>query len=243
MHNLKSFLSKNAPVVLTSCSVVGVLATVALSFKTAVDLVYEDRDWHWRTKKDIVKKAVPKFVSTFVVGSATVACIICTNMVNRQRQEALTSAYILLDRMYKNYKAKVTDMYGKDAEEKVEEAITNDKLEKTDQTDTDDGTVLFYEPYYDLFFRRKYEELIDAEYQLNRKYVIGDEVCLNDFYEFLHLPKTKTGGTLGWSWDASDLRYGYVWLDFDHKLVTKDNKSYYVIEAVYPPTADYKTHY
>lgn len=242
MHNLKSFLSKNAPVLLTSCSVAGVLATVALSFRAAVNLVYEDRDWCWRTKKDIVKKAVPKFVSTFVVGSATVACIICTNMVNRQRQEALTSAYILLDRMYKDYKAKVTDMYGKDAEEKVEEAITNDKLEKTDQTDTD-GMVLLYEPYYDLFFSRKFEELVDAEYQLNRKFAMDSKVCLNDFYDFLHLPKTKTGNALGWSFEASDYRYGYSWIDFEHKLVNKNGKTYYIVETVYPPTADYNMDY
>ena len=84
------------------------------------------------------------------------------------------------------------------------------------------------------------EEIIDAEYQLNRKMALNDSVTVNDFYELLGIDPVDFGDALGWSFGASESYYGYQWIDFTHELsVMDDGLECYILHMVYPPTADF----
>lgn len=48
---------------------------------------------------------------------------------------------------------------------------------------------------------------MDAEYHLNRKFVLRGYASLNEFYMFLGLPQTNLGEVLGWT-----CTYGYSWI-------------------------------
>ena len=160
-------------------------------------------------------------------------------MLDRKQQTALTGAYILLENAYKEYKDKVKKLLGDDADANIRESIAKDKYDKREDATSEDG-VLFYEEHYGKFFERTKEEVLRAEYLLNKKFVSCGYASLNDFYELLDLPTTEIGSILGWSVAAADAFYGYCWIDFEHQLVKMDDGlESYIIEMPDRPMADY----
>ena len=77
---------------------------------------------------------------------------------------------------------------------------------------------------------------MDAEYHLNRNFVQRGYASLNEFYEFLGLPQTKYGDEVGWT--CTD---GYCWIDFEHRLISRDDggTEVYAIDMLFPPDAHY----
>ena len=72
-----------------------------------------------------------------------------------------------------------------------------------------DQKMLFYEEYSERYFERYEREIMDAEYHLNRNFVLCGYASLNDFYEFLGLEPTELGEEVGWTTDD-----GIQWVDF-----------------------------
>ncbi len=77
---------------------------------------------------------------------------------------------------------------------------------------------------------------MDAEYHLNRNFVLRGVASLNEFYAFLGLPETRYGDEVGWT--VAD---GYSWIDFEHRLVSRDDggDDVCVIDMLFPPHAGY----
>ena len=76
----------------------------------------------------------------------------------------------------------------------------------------------FYDYISDRHFESTLSKVIAAEYHLNRNFVLGAFVTLNDFYELLGLSPTEHGANVGWYLDD-----GIYWIDFDHQLITLDD--------------------
>ena len=60
-----------------------------------------------------------------------------------------------------------------------------------------------------LFFKHALEQVLLAEYHVNRNMALGALILLNDFYEFLGLERTEYGGEVGWY-----VNDDYIWIDF-----------------------------
>ena len=193
--------------------------------------------------KEKVKAVVPIYAKSAAIGGATIACIVGSTILNNRQRFALTSAYVMLDQTYKQYKDKVDEIFGSGSSREVEREITKEKLE-TLSTPKEDGTCIFYEKHKNEFFERNMLEIQDAMYQLNRKLAKDGEVSLNDLYDFLNLDRTKEGDTLGWStyllseqWDGQN---GLVWIDYELDLIkTDDGMECYELVLTTAPTADY----
>ena len=71
---------------------------------------------------------------------------------------------------------------------------------------------------------------------VNRNFVMRGYASLNEFYEFLGLPQTDYGESVGWSIDD-----GYCWIDFEHRLISRDDggTDIYSIDIVFPPHSEY----
>ena len=84
------------------------------------------------------------------------------------------------------------------------------------------------------------EDVIWAEYELNRTVSIYGGVYLNDFYDFLNIPTTDYGNYLGWSADSLSEMYWSSWVDFEHvKTVMDDGLECYIIVMRYEPVPDF----
>lgn len=242
-----SLLKRSAPTILTCLSAVGMVATTVMAVRATprvIELLEEaesevSEKEEKLTRFESLKVALPVYIPTILIGISTISCMFGANLLSQKQQASYISAYTLLDNAFREYKNKVTAMFGEDADECVRAALINEKSNNVDISNSDEKLV-FYEENYGEFFEMSKEEVLMAEYELNRNFILKGEVNLNEFYQFLGLPKTKIGEVLGWSLWAGEAFYGYSWIDFEHKKhVLDDGLEYYIISMPFPPTADY----
>lgn len=99
--------------------------------------------------------------------------------------------------------------------------------------------ITLYESFSGRTFETTIEELQNAEYYLNRNYILTGHVSLNDFYNLLGIPETKIGKQFGWSYELG-MHAGYEWIDFAHRKETlPDGTVKYTLDYIYKPMGDY----
>lgn len=237
-----AYLKCNSATILTCLGAVGVVVTVVTAVKAtpkAITLMEEAKEEKGEelTKVEAVKAAGPAYIPTIVMGAATVTCIFGANVLNKQKQASIMSAYALLDNYHKAYRGKLIEIHGEEADKEIRSAIARSRCDFHQiDLDTPDGKFIFYDEISGESFVRYEREVMDAEYHLNRNFALRGYASLNEFYEFLGLPKTDFGEEMGWS--CSD---GYSWIDFEHTLITKDDggPDIYAINAIFPPDTEY----
>lgn len=174
------------------------------------------------TKVDYVLAALPAYIPAIVTGVSTIACIFGANVLNKRKQAALASAYALLDSSYKEYRAKAIELYGDDANDKIKEGVAKDKY-TGDGKLKDNDKQLFYDDYSGRYFESTIEDVLQAEYNLNREVAQAGGAFLNDFYDELGLPETDYGNYLGWSAGQLMEMYWNPWVEFNHSKFTFDD--------------------
>lgn len=224
----KVFFKRHSATILTCVGAAGVVATTVTAVKAtpkAISLIEEARAEKGEelTKLEVVKAAGPVYFPSLLLGASTIACIFGANVLNKKNQAAITSAYVLLDNSYKEYKKKVEELYGGDAHQNVVTAIAKDHYEDEDISDLDFGEdeKLFYDSYSEQYFLAKQEHVIKAEYETNKKIFAVGSANVNDFYNTLReqgvdIQLHPGGDNLGWSTGILEAHYWATWLDFDH---------------------------
>lgn len=124
----KIYLRKASPTILSGLGAVGVIATSVLAVRATPKAlrkirtdskVNHDGDPEAYSKLEAVRSAWVCYIPAAISGTATIFCIFGANMLSKHQQAALTSAYALLNDSYNNYKAKLKDLYGEDAHQKL----------------------------------------------------------------------------------------------------------------------------
>lgn len=249
---LVGFMKRNSATILTCIGAAGVAATAVLSATQtpkALRLIEEAKEKKGEelTKVEVVKAAAPAYIPAVAVGGATIACVLGSNVLNKRTQASLASAYALVSSTYSKYKNKVKELCGEETHEKIISSIAVEKAEDKhiyactgvgaydlDFEDANEEIRTFYDTFGDRYFESTISKVLQAEYHLNRNFMLEGCQTLNDFYEFLGLEKTDYGDSIGWS-AVND----YFWLDFSHyKATLEDGLECYVIEMIFEPTAD-----
>ena len=253
-HHTKSFLGRNASTILTIIGGVGVVGTAVLAATAtpkAQALVEEARveKGEELTVWETVKVAAPVYIPAVAAGAGTLMCIFSANVLDKRSQAAVTSAYALINEAHNRYKDKLKELYGEEAHNKIVDAIMVEKAEETRVCNYNltsycdlsiaDGTSeprLFYDEYSNRFFETTVEQVMNAEYHLNRNFVLRGFAYLNEFYEFLGLEPTDYGSKVGWSIDDDCI----FWIDFNHRKALMDNDTLeaVVIETPWGPSIE-----
>lgn len=223
------FIKRNASTILTVVGGAGVVTTTVLGIKAtpkALLLLEEAKQEKGEdlTKLEKVKVAAPVYIPTMVSGVATLTCVFGANILNKRHQAALTSAYALLDNSYKEYKAKVEELYGEDADEQIKDGIAKDKYEEPETTDDEQ---LYYDDFSGRYFISTPTKVMQAEYNVNRDIHMRGWAELNDYYDCLDIEDIDFGGALGWSEGGNYENYWQAWVDFNHRTVIMDNGAKY----------------
>ena len=199
-----------------------------------------------------IKTAGPVYIPTIITGAGTIACIFGANILNKRQQASLMSAYALVDNSFTEYKNKLKELYGEEAHEEIINAIAVEKAREVSINAstlcantclTDDEAcgepVLFYDEWSGRYFESTIEQVITAEYHLNRNFVLRGYAVLNELYEFLGLDVTDYGSTVGWA--VEDELY---WIDFNHnKVVLDDGLECFILETPWGPSTDFLEYY
>lgn len=245
------FLKKNSATILTVAAAAGVITTSILSAKAAIKasrvLAHKEEEKGEKLTLEETMSAVwTIYIPPVVAGVSTIACVFGANILNQRQQASLASAYALIDSSYKEYKAKLKELYGEEAHNNIVDAIAAEKCDEvhisaggltsayTQEIESDAEPRLFYDEYSGRYFETTIEKVLLAEYHLNRNYILRGFARLNEFYEFLGLEPTDYGETVGW-----DICGEIYWIDFNHRkaFIGDDNDGFecYIIEMPYYP--------
>lgn len=252
--NARLFIKRNASTILTCLGGVGVVATTITAVKAtpkALRLIEEaeQKKGEELTKWEKVQVTAPKYIPAVLIGATTMACIFGANILNKRQQASLASAYAFLDQAYKDYRRKTVELYGKEQDEEIMNAIAIEKAEDIGVRGSYLGTCcdlaleennsepqVFYDEHSGRYFESTVEQVLTAEYHLNRNYILRGYSYLNEFYEFLGIEETDYGSVLGWAPNDD----GMYWIDFNHrKLESEEGKDIYIIEMPFEPTYDF----
>lgn len=242
----KLFLKRNSATILTCVGAAGVVVTAVLTAKAtpkALARLEEAKEEKGDdlTKLEVVKVAAPAYIRPVIIGAATITCVFGANVLNKRQQAALMSAYALLDRSYKDYKVKVEELYGDDANERVREELARDEYENNKPATPAIDTILFYDTFGDRYFESTIEAVQKAEYRINRDIHMRGYAMLDDFYELLDLEPLEGSCVLGWSEGGNLARYWQGWVDFNHhKMVMDDGLECTILTFFQDPYPNYE---
>ena len=236
--NAKLFFKRNASTILTCVGGIGVVATAVVAVKDtpkAMQIIEKAKEEKGEdlTTAEKIKVAGPAYIPATAIGISTLARRFGAAALSKRSQASLISAYALLDNSDKEYKKKVEELYGEGADERVKGEIARDKYNETNILKEDEKQ-LFYDYFSGRYFESTMEEVLKAEYELNRELHIKDYVGLNEFYDLLSLDRIRSGLDLGWSTRVSS-RHWKKWIDFRHeKVEMEDGMECYILTMTEP---------
>ena len=251
MNNLLNysmkFVKKNASTILTVAGGAGVVATAVLAAKATPKAMRVLEEAKEEKQEDLtvlekVQIAGPAYIPAIVTGAATIACIFGANILNQRQQAALMSAYALLDNSYKEYRAKVTEIYGKEADIQIKDEIAKDKLNDKDIS-VGEGKQLYFDEYSSRYFEATTEDMLRVENKMNRALQETAGLYLNDYYELIGLDPTDYGDFMGWSsCELYDMSWS-TWFSFDYrKVVLDDGLQCIIVSFEFEPTFDFENY-
>ena len=123
--------------VVSAFGVIGTSIMVAKETPKAIRLLKKEEEAKGDklTKLEVIKTVGPVYIPAIITGATTIACIFGANILNKRQQASLMSAYALLDKSYKDYRNKVNDVYGEEADERINTAIIDDIKDEAEITD------------------------------------------------------------------------------------------------------------
>lgn len=245
---------RNLSIILTVVSGFGMIATcVAVAKRTskANEAIKnaEEKKGEPLTPVEKAVAVVPAYAPAAAIGVSTLTCMIGSTVLDRKEQASLSSAIALGQNYISKYKGKIKELFGEELDKRVEESIHIEKPEDYNFTYDDQydfasyqnasednpGTpMLFYDLSSGTFFEKTLEQVLLAEYFLNRDYILSGEVTLNDWYNYIGLKDhmDELYNNLVWA----PLEEGDDWIDFSHRhRVTDDGREYYEIEIITEP--------
>ena len=222
----KEFMKNNSPTILSVIAVGGLIGTTISAIKETpkVNELLDELDDD-TTKMDKVILLAKGYKFTLLFGGATTMCILGSDILSRAKYERLYSSYVCLANTFQQYRNKIKEVYGEDAETAIINSIRNDKKELTNI----DEEILLYDPYTDKYIECTMNIFDKARYEANRYYSMYGILNLNEFYLLLKSTKEDRGNELGWSDSLDSEMYGYTWLDIwlEYEELPKKELQYY----------------
>lgn len=180
------------------------------------------------SKKEVAKLTWKCYILPTVSFVVTAAFILGSDISNRKKYGALMSAFIALNGFHRDYEQQVKEVYGEEAHQNIVNAIMAQRAEDVEiysygllsknclSFDGEDGEEhVFYLPCSDVFFKSTFGRVKDAEYNLNRNYVLRGYTTLSEFHEFLGIEPPLPMHQKQFGWGCVELD-GIYWIDFDN---------------------------
>lgn len=243
MNKMQYFLKKHSATILTVGGVVGVVGTSVLAVKATPKamMLLEDAKQvkgDELTPVEVIKIAWKPYIPAVLTGVGTIACICGINYLSSKNQATLMSAYALLEQGYKEYRDKVGDLYGEEADKSVKEAIAQSRMEEGMKKE--DDKMWFFDVHSLQFFESTMDDVLKAESAFLKLLEDRGYACMNEYYDLLGIRHIPEGYQLGWHDMETIDPYGCEKLEFGYEITTrKDGLECCVIDTNNPPTIDF----
>lgn len=225
-------MDDQAPLILTSLGVAGVLSTVILAVKVTPEAIrivkhrqlteyrFEKQEAPEPTKLEIIKWSWQLYIPAAGMGAITIACIIGAQSINSRRQAALISGFTLMEGAFKEYREKVVEKLGEKKENAVHDELAQDRVSNNPVSNqlviTGKGDVLCYDTESGHYFNCDMQTLRKAQNDINLQCINSMYASQNEFYAKIGIPQSKFGDEFGWTTDHPlDLRFSATLSDDD----------------------------
>ena len=255
--NAVEFEKKNSPAILTGMAVVGLFTTAFTSYKAGLkahDILEDHReDMRLCRKNDkeakravrweTTKKMAPVLAPPIISAAVTTGCILGSNQISSKRVAVLSTAYAMSEKALTEWRGKTEELIGEKKTQKIRDAINQDRIaedapgpgSKILMTGT--GDVLCKDNWSGRYFRSNANVIGQAINSLSADCVQDMYVSLNEFYDYLDIPRVPQGDEFGWNVD--DLVHGSLPIGYS-ALLTPDMQPCLCIDYNVMPRTDYR---
>ena len=247
-------LRKSSPLLCTLLGVTGVVVTAVLTAKgtpKAIELIQSKQETSTEPLKPIEKivAAAPAYIPAAGVGALTIVSIIGANVLSHKQNLSLAAALTLMKTNYKDYRQKVKELFGDEADKKVQTEISKDRFDPSKiQRHPNHGMDELYiwmDNNTGQIFEATEAEVIQAEYDVNRLLNKYGSCSLAEYCKLLGIEVSEGDEEVGWDVEDFMENWGgeYYWIDFEHILVESseaDMPPYYLIHTPVTPEWNFK---
>lgn len=250
-------IKTNSPAILFAAGVVGIGGTVFLACKatlkleetveetskTVDKLQLRQSEAVSQTEREQIQKElwwargygarqiVKLYAPAAVLGVVSIAALFGSHRILNKRNAALTTAYSVLDRSFRNYRGRVREAFGEETEESLyldsqyDTYTSGDlkgEIERVHHKDVGPYSAFFDEANSSAFrwdAETNMYKLRAAEKFANDKLQARGYLFLNEVFEYLGMEYSETGALCGWSYPARDGGDGYVDFGLDRNTV------------------------
>ena len=243
---------KHSPEILAGVGVVGVVGSLVMACKAttklsdvleeskeqldkikevAADPAYEEKYSRDDAKKDTTityvqtaMKVTKLYAPSVILCASSLGCLLASNNILKKRNAALSAAYMTVDKSFKEYRKRVADRFGEEAEKEIRYNIKAEEITKVDEDGNEvtetvkvmDGTddPNSYSDYARFFDESCAAWQNDAEYNLtflkaqqqyaNDLLKARGRLFLNEVYRMLGIDETKAGQVVGWVYNPDN---------------------------------------
>lgn len=263
IHNVGFKVKKHSPELLVGAGIVGVVGAGVLACKATlkIESVLEDRNEKIEKITNYVEEngysekyteedhnkdlAVVKvqtgveiaklYAPSVALGCISIAAIVNGHRILSKRNAALAAAYTTVDHMFKEYRGRVVERFGKELDQELRYNVRTQEIEHTEvnektgkekvvkesvQVADDPNTFSDFARIFDVGcdgWTKDAEHnmfyLKNVQRHFNDKLKSEGRVFLNDVYKALGFPETKAGHVVGWVYDE-DNPIGDNFIDF-----------------------------
>lgn len=224
---MQNFLKRHSQIILAIISSMGVISTSYLAIKAtpkAMKLIQEEKEERFKnelkedlTCLEVIKISWKPYIPTFISGFSTIFCIFGMAYLNKRSQNALLSAYAILNNSYKEYVEKTKELYGEEVDKNIKQEIVKNKID-TKNINLHDEQKLFFDYQTMRYFYSTFDKVIKAEEMLNQEFAAVGNVSVNDFYKFIGIEPLPYSSNIGWTDNGE-----YHEITFTHQKVIMDD--------------------
>lgn len=249
MHRAGFKLHQASPDILVVVGVVGVVAATVMACKatlkvdevisahekkvkeineTAEDPQYasrysqEDCETDLKTVKvKTAVKLVKLYAPAVIVGTLAIGCIVGSHYILQKRNAGLMAAYTAIDTSFREYRKRVAEKYGEEAEKDIRRGVRREtiietvkdengqeqQVERTVETRTPGAYSRMFDCSCKGWERNAHLNwftLRNIQSVCNRKLQLNGHLYLNDVYEMLDMPFSEAGQVVGWIAEPTD---------------------------------------
>lgn|SRR5215831_2310273 len=211
------FSKDNAPTILSSIAVGGLIGTVVLAVRATpraleklaeIEMEADDEKPaadNSLSAVEIIQATWKFYLPAALTGAATIACIIGANQIGLRQKAAVAGAYAMLDSAFREYRNKVAEVVGEKKDQQILDKIAADRVAanppKNPVVVIGTGEVMCFDMLTGRYFKSSHEDVRRAENELNREVLQQGHCDQNKFYELLGVDPVDIGNDVGWNID------------------------------------------
>lgn len=231
-------VKEHSPAILASLGVAGIATTGFLAYQAGraygraeIEATHIlDTNHHTLTGKEKFEMGWKRLVLPMSVGAITALSIVSGATISAHRQAALMSALALTETAFRDYRNKSIELNGKTKEQKVVEAVAQDRVNKAEGAEIvfiGDDKVLCFESLTGRFFESTRTDIEKAEIEINRQILSEMYASQNEWYDQIGLSRVSNGDNIGWNNNTP--------LEVTFSAVFKDDKPVMAIDYRFQP--------